>query len=99
MSMPYNFITINVRGLRNPKKRKSTFTWLKRYNCHFAFLQEVYCNDNDISNWEKEWGGTLYANHGTHHSRGVLIGIKNNVDTKHERVYSDNQGRLLCVKN
>lgn len=96
--MNYNFTTLNVRGLRNPKKRKSMFTWLKRHNTHFAFLQEVYCNNNDIADWEREWGGTFYANHGTNHSRGILIGIKNNVDVKCEKVYGDNQGRLLGVK-
>ena len=63
------------------------------------FLQECYSvSENEITNWEREWGGTFYANHGTNHSRGILIGIKNNVDVKCKKVYSDNQGRSLCVK-
>ncbi len=96
--MNFNFITLNVHGLRNQKKRKSTFTWLKKQNSHVIFLQETYSNDNDIALWEKEWGGTFYANHGSNHSRGIIIGIKNNVDVKCEKVYSDKDGRLLCVK-
>ena len=96
--MNYNFTTLNVRGLRNDQKRKSTFTWLNRNNSHIIFLQEVYCNDNDIAKWEREWGGSFYTNHGTNHSRGILIGIKNNIDVKCEKVYNDNHGRLLCVR-
>ena len=69
--MNYNFTTLNVRGLRNDQKRKSTFTWLNRNNSHIIFLQEVYCNDNDIVKWEKEWGGTFYTNHGT--NQGVIF--------------------------
>ena len=96
--MKYNFTTLNVRGLRNKKKRRSMFNWLNRYNSHFILLQEAYCNENDIANWEQQWGGTFYANHGTNHSCGILIGIKNNVDIKCEKVYSDNHGRLLCIR-
>ena len=96
--MSYNFTSINIRGLRNPKKRKATFEWLDRHNSHIVFLQEVYCNSSDIDIWAKEWGGTFFATHGSNHSRGALIGIKNTVDAKCVQIYDDNEGRLIGVQ-
>ena len=88
--MTYNLITLNVRGIRNPKKRKSMFNWLNRHNSHIVFLP--------VDAWSKEWGGTFFANHGSNHSRGILIGIKNTIDLKSVKVYDDSKGRLLGVK-
>ena len=36
------FLSLNVRGLKNKKKRRSIFTYLKDQKCHFYFLQESY---------------------------------------------------------
>ena len=52
-----NLLTINFRGMRNKKKRDSTFKWIKRQKSDIIFIQEAYCMENDVDTWKKEWGG------------------------------------------
>ena len=50
------FLSLNVRGLKNKKKRSSTFAYLKDQKCHFCFLQETYSEPKDEIGWRSEWG-------------------------------------------
>ena len=93
-----SYITFNVSGLRNKKKCQITFNWLKRKNCDIALLQEVYCNQNDISEWTKEWEGQIFSNHGTNRSKGVSILINPQSDVEGKQFFADKEGRLLVVK-
>jgi exonuclease III len=95
-----NLITLNVRGLRNQEKRKNVFHWLNSKNCDICVLQEVYCCQNDIETWSKEYGGVFYSSSGSNHSKGILIGISNKVEsiTNVNLLYSDNEGRILGIK-
>ena len=93
-----SYITFNVSGLRNKKKRQITFNWLKRRKYDIALLQEVYCNQNDISEWSKEWEGQIFSNHGTNRSKGVMILINPQSDIEGKQFFADKEGRLLGVK-
>ena len=91
-------ITFNVSGLRNKKKRLIIFDWIKRKKCDIAILQEVYCNQTDISDWTKEWDGKIFSSHGTNRSKGVLILIKPQTNIEGKQFFTDKEGRLLGVK-
>ena len=93
-----SYITFNVYGLRNKKKRLIIFNWLKRKKCDIALLQEVYCNQTDISDWTKEWEGQIFSSHGTNRSKGVLILINSKSDIEGKQFFADKEGRLLGVK-
>ena len=49
-----NFITLNVRGIRNRVKRRSIFSYLKDQNCHFYLLQETFSEPKDEHVWKNE---------------------------------------------
>ena len=49
-------ITLNIRGLRDTKKRQSLVYWLKNKQIDIAFLQEIYLNDKFCSKLDREWG-------------------------------------------
>ena len=58
--MASNYLSIfslNVRGLREKKKRENLFYWLKQKNAGIIFLQETYWTDGLLSSIEKDWGG------------------------------------------
>ena len=40
------------------------------------FLQETYSSADNVKFWENEWGGKIFASHGSNHSRGVMILFK-----------------------
>ena len=59
--------------LKNKKKRRSIFSYLKDQNCHFYFLQEMYSEPRDEIVWRSEWGGEVLYSHGTNQKKGVCI--------------------------
>ena len=59
-----NFYSFNVRGLRDGKKREEIFQWLKTFFAEkdsIFFLQETHSVENDLENWQKEWGADSNA--------------------------------------
>ena len=65
----FNVMTLNVRGLRNPVKRKSIFGFLKDQNCEAYFLQETYSELSDEIIWRSKWRGVIFFSHGSTHSK------------------------------
>ena len=85
----FTFITLNVRGLRNKTKRTSIFRWLKREKADFYLIQEAYCLDTDLEEWKKEWGGEMYINCCTNHSKGLLILVSPYLNSKLNHIVKD----------
>ena len=73
---------LNVRGIREQRKRRSIFTYLKDKKSKFYFLQETYSELNDEIIWRNEWGGEIFFSHGTKRSKGVCILIHPSVQDK-----------------
>ena len=66
-------VSLNVRGIREPTKRRSIFSYLKDQKASFYFLQETYSERSDENVWRNECGGEVFFSHGSKHSRGVCI--------------------------
>ena len=96
------FISLNVRGLREGKKRRDIFHWFKRYyqgNQCFVFLQETHSNPNDENTWKNEWGNDIVFSHGENNSKGVAILCpKQTQNIEILNTSRDKEGRL-CVIN
>ena len=86
--------TINIHGLRNGLKRKTFFHKMKLMKWDIICIQESYITDNDVEQWEREWGRTLLHTSATTHSKGQIILIKKHFPydfkciTKTERILS-----------
>ena len=91
-------ISLNVRGIRNPIKRSSIFTYLKDQRAVFYFLQETYSETSDELFWKNEWGGEIYFSHGTRHSKGVCILFDPSIEANKVKYFlSDNSGRIVLI--
>lgn len=54
----FRIITLNVRGLKNARKRKMVYEFLLHYNFDVCLLQEVHLKDEgDIDLFTEEWRG------------------------------------------
>ena len=52
------------------------------FDADIIFLQET-CSTRDIENiWRKQWKVEMFFSHGSNHSRGVLVLMKDNLDFK-----------------
>ena len=96
--MPLRFISLNVKGISNFKKRRTIFTWCRKRNADITFLQETHSTLQTMLQWKNEWGAKLITSHGSSNSRGVAIMIKNNLDCTIHHTFLDPMGRYIILK-
>ena len=91
-------ISLNVRGIRNPNKRRAIFCYLKQQKANIFCLQETYSQPDDEKIWSAEWGGKIFFCHGTAHSKGVCTLSNPNSTFNLGLGQTDHQGRILISK-
>ena len=73
----FKLLSLNARGIRSFEKQKAVFGWVMKQQVDICFLQETYSTKEVENVWKKQWKGGMYFSHGSEHSRGVLVLIKN----------------------
>ena len=63
-----------------------------------CLLQEMYSTLKVENEWKKQWQGKTAFSHGTNHSRGVLIIIKDQVDFRLQSLKVDLQGQHVLLE-
>ena len=92
------FISLNVRGISNFRKRRTIFTWCRKQKADVIFLQETHSTKDNELLWKREWGAPFFCSHGANNSRGVAILIRNNFDCAVEEIVTDANGRYIMLK-
>ena len=88
-------LSLNVRGLNKSLKRRAVFRWLHQQNCSFLFLQESYSSKECENAWKAEWGGKVFFNNGTKHSKATMILFHLKLNFKIENQTVDKTGVIL----
>ena len=57
------FLSWNVRGLREDRKRKEMFTFLQNKAFDIIFIQESHSSPEIEKKWQDEWGGIIQDSH------------------------------------
>ena len=57
--------SLNVRGLRNPRKRRILFHAIKKEKFDIICFQETYLTENDRKTIEKEWSHSFHLSGGS----------------------------------
>lgn len=91
-------LSLNVRGLNKSIKRRSIFRWLHKQNKDVIFLQETYSSKETTKIWETEWGGKVLYNHGSSHSKGVMILLNPKLDCQIDEEVYDKNRRFLSAR-
>ena len=81
-NVSFKLLSLNARGIRSFDKRKTTFNWLCKSGADICFLQETYSSKEVENIWRKQWKGDMFFSHGSSHSRGVLVLVKEQLDFK-----------------
>ena len=87
-------VSLNVKGISNFQKRKTIYTWCRRKNADFSFLQETEVE----TQWKNEWAAGIIMSHGSSNSRGVAILIKKGIDYTLRSKIVDASGRYIILK-
>lgn len=92
-------LTLNVRGIRSRKKRKTLLSWFKQQEKpDVIFLQETYVNEKLNRILSKEWTGLTYHSYtDSAHSRGVSILMKNKLQIEVTSKHTCVEGRKLLL--
>ena len=94
----FRLLSLNVRGIRSSSKREALFCWLNERKYDVVFLQETYSTIDVESIWKTQWPGKLYFSHGSNHSCGVMILVKDDLDFKLNSLSSDAKGRYIIME-
>ena len=88
-------VTMNVRGLRDDKKRKEMFLFCKKMRYDIMFMQETHLEQCDEVIWRNEWGHQMFFPHGDNFSKGVAILVNKNVNVQWKNIVRDPKGRYI----
>ena len=93
-------ISLIARGLRDYRKRRTVFNWLKKHTHRNAviLLQETHSIEEDERIWKAQWRGEVRYAHGTHNSKGVLIAFKDGINLDIQTEIVDSDGRFIIIK-
>lgn len=90
-------MTLNVRGLRDERKRKEVFSYLKDMKYSIYCIQDFHCTVLCEHKYEKEWGYKCYFSSYSSNSRGVAILFNNNFSEEVHSVKKDNAGNWIAI--
>ena len=73
-------------------------SWLLNSGADICFLQETYSTQEVENIWRKQWKGNMFFSHGSSHSRGVLVLVRDNLDFQLRSIKVDSQGRYVFLE-
>ena len=82
MKKSINICTLNCRGLRDKRKRRDLFKYLKEMQYSVCCLQDVHWDNKWSKMIRAEWGYECFFAGFTTNSRGVAIVFNNNFEFK-----------------
>ena len=74
-------VSMNVRGLRNPRKRRTLFHAFKKDKYDIICLQETHLIESDLPMIKKEWPFPVHLVAGTSNSKGLITLFSNKLSS------------------
>lgn len=92
-----NLVSLNVKSLNHPVKRRRVLTHLSHLKADIAFLQETHLRNTDQHRLRGGWIGQLYHSNFGSKARGAAILISKNIPFVMSGTVSDPMGRYIIV--
>lgn len=94
-----NFLSLNVNGIQDHKKRAQLFTLFKLRHHDIVCLQETHIHSIDlVERCKREWQGPSYWSIGTDGTRGVAILVHPRLDYAFKSVQHDDDKRVITLE-
>ena len=97
LNLNFKLLSLNVRGIRSIEKRKAIFSWSVKSKSDIRFL--TYSTLEGELAWKSQWRGDVLFSHGSEHSRGVMILVKENFDCELTVCHIDSDGRFMILRS
>ena len=96
-NVDFKLLSLNVRGIRSSLKRKALFIWLTQQKADIIFLQETYSTIEREDIWNTQYNGKSFYSHGTNHSCGMMLLIKDDLEFEVKSSVLDTKGRYILI--
>ena len=96
-TLDFKMLSLNAHGIRSPEKRQALFIWLQKQKVDIIFLQETYSTKEVENNWKCQWKGPMFFAHGSNHSCGVLVLVRDSLEFEMESIITDDNGRYILL--
>lgn len=91
-------ISVNVRGLNTPEKRKKIYSWLKESNTDIVLLQETHYIEKNENLYNYNWkGDSFHAFSDSAFSKGVSVLFNDKIKTNIMNVRKSIDGRRILI--
>jgi len=90
-------ISYNAQGLKGKNKRAKVINWANRKKFDIMAIQESHFTEEQRTDWEKNWKGTIKASCWTSNKKGVTFLISEQLNHKLINEYKDKNGRWLVL--
>ena len=93
-----SLLSLNVRGIRDKPKRSKIMSWIKHQRTDIIMLQETFltCDLENVIKMECNYH--CYFNHGTNHSKGVVILVNKIKPIEPLEHFVHFDGRVVAVR-
>ena len=95
-TLDFKMLSLNACGIRSPEKRQTLLIWLQKQKMDIIFLQETYSTKEVETNWKRQWKGPMFFAHGSNHSCGVLVLVRDCLEFEMKSITDDN-GRYILL--
>ena len=93
-------ISLNVRGLKNKRKRQCIFNLVKKEKYDLINLQECHITtEEEAAQWELQFGGKLFYSSGTARSLDQAVLINKSLMQSAELVFKDKRVIAVQIKH
>ena len=96
-TLDFKMLSLNARGIRSPEKRQALLIWLQKQKVDIIFLQETYSTKEVENNWKCQWKGPMFFAHGSNHSCGVLVLVRDSLEFEMKSIITDDNGRYILL--
>ena len=94
----FKLLSMNVRGIRNNKKRKSLFYQFKKDGYAIVGIQDTHLTFDDKETIKSEWGDNFHMVEGTNRSKGLLTLYSKDIDPKNvSLLYQDDRCLITSI--
>ena len=90
-TLDFKMLSLNARGIRSPVKKQALLIWLQKQKVDIIFLQETYSTKKVENNWKRQWKGPMFFAHGSNHSCGVLVLVRDCLEFEMKSIITDDK--------
>lgn len=94
----FKIASINVNGLRDVRKRRLVFNYLKKFKRTIFLLQETHCPPGNGRLWKSQWGSSMFLTEESGNTGGIATLFSSDLDPSFSEIVPSRHRRFLITE-